>query len=337
VSTTIENAYETSGPWDGADLAATLGLPTGPLPSLIQLRAFVAAAELGSVTDAAAVTSMSQPAVSQSIAALEEVLGVVLLDRLSRGVRPTPAGAQVLPQARAVLNAANDLLDAVRPFNGPLRGLVRIGVIPTVAPYLLPAALAILASAAPDLIPEIHEDRTPRLREALADGSIDVALLAAPAGDRLESLPLYDEEFQIVVPNGHAWAGRSDVTGVELSEADLLLLDEGHCLRDQALDVCRTAGHDPSTQPTRASSLGTLTQLVGSGLGVSLLPTTAVPVETRRAPVELATFAAPVPGRRIVLAYRGGSNRAKEWQTLAQVWRDAIAGSDLDVTVIDPA
>ena len=332
MTTTIGNPYALPGE---AGVAAAFGLPAGALPSLTQLRAFVAAADLGTVTDAATATGSSQPAISQSISALEDLVGVVLLDRLSRGVRPTPAGATLLPHARAVLAAATELLDAVRPFTGTLAGLVRIGVIPTVAPYLLPAVLGILTSAAPNLVPEIHEDRTPRLREALAEGSLDVALLAAPAGPRLTTIPLYDEDFHVVVPATHPWAGRIDITAAELSTANLLLLDEGHCLRDQALDVCRSAGRDPSTQPTRASSLGTLTQLVGSGLGISLLPASAVPVETRRAPVATADFVAPAPGRRIELAFRAGTNRSREWRVLADVWRDAIAGSDLAVRVID--
>jgi len=323
-------------PPDFENTASALGLPAGNLPSLSQLRAFVAAAELGTVTEAAAATGMSQPAVSQAISTLEATLGVSLLDRLSRGVRPTPAGEQVLPFAQTVLAAAGELLDSVHPFTAPLSGLVRIGVIPTVAPYLLPAVLAILRKAAPDLTPEIHEERTPRLRDALAEGSLDVGLLADPAGSRLTQLPLYDEPFSIVVPAKHPWAGRTDLTPADLIEADLLLLDEGHCLRDQALDVCRTTGHDPRTQATRASSLGTLVQLVGAGLGVSLLPASAVPVETRRAPVAMAEFAGVAPGRRIVLAYRAGSGRAREWAILGDLWRDAIAGSRLDVTVVDP-
>lgn len=228
--------------------------------------------------------------------------------------------------ARRVLDALDDLVDeaesARRPFTGPLH----LGVIPTVAPYVLPTLLRLVRDDYPELDLFVHEEQTHSLLDGLAAGRLDLLLLALPAGvTGVDEIPLYDEDFTLVVPEDDALAGHSDVPRSALRDLDMLLLDEGHCLRDQALDVCREVGGGEAGA-TRAASLPTLVQLVAGGLGVTLLPETAINVETRPgSQLAVAHFAAPAPYRRVGLVMRASTGRAAEFGRLAESLRGAMA------------
>ncbi|WP_042442202.1 LysR substrate-binding domain-containing protein [Streptacidiphilus jiangxiensis] len=292
-------------------------------PTVSQLRAFAAVAEHLHFREAAAALRMSQPALSGAVAALEDSLDVRLVERTTRKVLLTPVGERVADHARSVLGALQALTEEVeasrRPFTGPLH----LGVIPTIAPYLLPTVLRLARDRYPDLELHVHEERTHQLLDGLATGRLDLLLLALPAGGGLVDIPLYDEDFVLVTPPDHALAGRADVPRDVLLDLDVLLLEEGHCLRDQALDLCREVGAEPGA--TRAAGLSTLVQLVAGGLGVTLLPATAVPVEASRASaLSVTRFGAPAPGRRVGLAHRPSSPRTAEYQRFADSLRDAV-------------
>ncbi|MCX9191569.1 DNA-binding transcriptional regulator OxyR [Carbonactinospora thermoautotrophica] len=294
-------------------------------PTITQLRAFLAVAELLHFRDAAAALGMSQPALSNAIASLEENLGAQLVERTTRRVLLTPAGERIAHHARRVLDALDDLVEAAHAARRPLTGPLNLGIIPTVAPYLLPALLRPLAKEFPDLAPQVFEEQTARLLDGLLNGRLDVVILALPTElPGVTEIPLYDEDFVLVVQRGHKYDGAAGLPRRVLRDLDVLLLDEGHCLRDQTLDVCREAGLRRHSA-TRAASLSTLVQLVTSGLGVTLLPETAVPVETQRgAGLGVARFADPAPFRRIGLVYRSSSARGHEFAALADCVRRVV-------------
>lgn len=299
----------------------------GKQPSLAQLRAFAAVAEHLHFRDAAAGIGMSQPALSGAVSALEEALGVQLLERTTRRVLLSPAGERLAVRARAVLEAVGSLMDEAEAVRAPFTGVLRLGVIPTVAPYLLPTVLKLVHERWPELDLQVHEEQTSTLLEGLGAGRLDLLLLAVPLGvPGVTELPLFDEDFVLVTPEDHWLGGRQDLPREVLRELHLLLLDEGHCLRDQALDVCREAGRtEGAPVTTTAAGLATLVQLVAGGLGVTLLPRTAVEVETGRAGrLKTGWFADPAPSRRIALAMRSGAARGGEFDEFAQALREAM-------------
>ncbi|MFH8294852.1 LysR substrate-binding domain-containing protein [Streptomyces sp. NPDC018059] len=298
----------------------------GKQPSLAQLRAFAAVAEHLHFRDAAAAIGMSQPALSGAVAALEEALGVQLLERTTRKVLLSPAGERLAVRVRAVLGEVEALLEEADAVKAPFTGALRLGVIPTVAPYLLPTVIALVHEEYPDLDLQVHEEQTSSLLEGLAAGRLDLLLLAVPLGvPGVTELPLFDEDFVLVTPLDHWLGGREGIPREALKELNLLLLDEGHCLRDQALDICREAGRADAPVTTTAAGLSTLVQLVAGGLGVTLLPRTAVRVETSRSNQLLTGyFADPAPTRRIALAMRTGAARAAEYEELARALRGAV-------------
>ncbi|WP_374194237.1 LysR substrate-binding domain-containing protein [Streptomyces sp. N35] len=302
------------------------GRTRGPSPA--QLRAFVAVAEQLHFRDAAAAIGMSQPALSGAVSALEDVLGVRLVERTTRKVLLTEAGERLAGRARAVLEAMDALVEEAEAVRGPFTGALRLGVIPTVAPYLLPTVLRLVRERYPTLDLQIHEEQTSSLVEGLAAGRLDLLLLAVPLGvPGLVELPLFDEDFVLVAPLGHELGGREGIPRAVLRELDLLLLGEGHCLRDQALEVCREAGRADAPVTTTAASLSTLVQLVAGGIGATLLPRTALDVETSRSSqLVTGTFASPAPSRRIALVARAGSARAEEYAELAEELREAVRG-----------
>ncbi|MFF3344269.1 hydrogen peroxide-inducible genes activator [Streptomyces sp. NPDC002779] len=296
------------------------------LPSLAQLRAFAAVAEHLHFRDAAAAIGMSQPALSGAVAALEETLGVTLLERTTRKVLLSPAGERLAVRARAVLDEVGALLAEAEAVRAPFTGVLRLGVIPTVAPYLLPTVLRLVHDRYPDLDLQVHEEQTASLVDGLNTGRLDLLLLAVPLGvPGVVELPLFDEDFVLVTPLDHRLGGRTGIGREALKELNLLLLDEGHCLRDQALDICREAGREDAPVTTTAAGLSTLVQLVAGGLGVTLLPRTAVKVETTRSNQLLTGyFSDPAPTRRIALAMRTNAARSAEYQELATSLRDAL-------------
>ena len=302
-------------------------------PTVVQLRGFAAVAHQRHFGAAADELSVTQPAVSAAIASLEASLGAKLFERSSRGVILTTLGEQLLPLAHQALAALNDLVaDAGRSgqvHHGPLR----LGVIPTVAPYLLPTILEAFGTRFPALVPEVTEAMTRALVEALESGSLDLLVMALPC-EKAETveLPLYWEEFVLLVHDRHRLAGARGLPTTTLQGLEVLLLEEGHCMRDQTIDVCRQAGATVG-QAAKMASLTTVSQLVAAGIGVTLLPASAVPVEVRE-PLSTAHFGgSPLPGRRVGMVHRRSSTRAGEYAELAEVLRGAIKSAGLPVLV----
>nr|WP_202036185.1 hydrogen peroxide-inducible genes activator [Streptomyces mexicanus] len=307
------------------------------MPSLSQLRAFAAVAEHLHFRDAAAAIGMSQPALSGAVSALEDSLGVTLVERTTRKVLLSPAGERLALRTRAVLEEVGALLEEAEAVRAPFTGVLRLGVIPTVAPYLLPTVLRLVHDRYPDLDLQVHEEQTANLLDGLAAGRLDLLLLAVPLGvPGVTELPLFDEDFVLVTPLDHPLGGREGIPREALKELNLLLLDEGHCLRDQALEICREAGREDAPVTTTAAGLSTLVQLVAGGLGCTLLPRTALKVETSRSNQLLTgSFAQPAPARRIALAMRTGAARAAEYRELAAALRTDLRA--LPVRVLDDA
>ncbi|GAA2287306.1 LysR substrate-binding domain-containing protein [Streptomyces atrovirens] len=303
-------------------------------PSFAQLRAFAAVAEHLHFRDAASAIGMSQPALSGAVSTLEETLGVTLVERTTRKVLLSPAGERLAVRAKAVLGEVDALMEEADALRAPFTGVLRLGVIPTVAPYLLPTILRLVRGRYPLLDLQVHEEQTANLLDGLAGGRLDLLLLAVPLGvPGVTEIPLFDEDFVLVTPLGHRLGGREGIPRAVLRELNLLLLDEGHCLRDQALDICREAGRADVPATTTAAGLATLVQLVAGGLGVTLLPRTAVQVETARSNRLLtARFTDPAPSRRIALAMRTGTVRAAEHKELAAALRAAMR--DLPVRMV---
>lgn len=286
-------------------------------PTIAGLRAFVAVAEKRQFSGAATALGVSQSTLSQALAALEAGLGTQLVERSTRRVFLTPQGAELLPHAQAVVEAADAFTAAAAGSADPLRAGMRLGLIPTVAPYVLPTVLAGIAERRPGLTLRVTEDQTERLLAVLREGALDAALIALPAETAgVTAIPIYDEDFVLALPPGHPLAGKRRVPATALADLPLLL-DEGHCLRDQALDVCHKAGVRAELANTRAASLATAVQCVTGGLGVTLIPQSAVPVEASRSRLGLAQFAAPRPGRRIGLVFRSSSGRDDSYRELA--------------------
>ncbi len=294
-------------------------------PTVAQLRAFVAVADFQHFREAAASLGVSQPTLSQSLANMEQRLGVTLIERNPRKVLVTADGAHLLPLAKQAVAAVDAFRTAALPDTW-LAGPLHVGVIPTVAPYLLPALLPSIGREAPDLQLHVHEDQTDRLLNALAAGSVDVAVLALPTSDtRVTTLPLYDEDFVVAVPARHAWDGANDITPTSLQDEQLLLLEEGHCLRDQVVEVCVQSGVTTAGEANaRAASLSTIVHLVSAGLGMTVLPASAVDAEARGARLGIATFMSPAPGRRIGLVWRKSSTRTEEFEDLADIIKRGV-------------
>jgi LysR family hydrogen peroxide-inducible transcriptional activator len=295
-------------------------------PTIAGLRAFVAVAEKRHFSSAATTLGVSQSTLSQSLAALETGLGARLIERSTRRVFLTAEGTQLLPRAQAVIETVDAFTAAAAGASDPLQGSMRLGLIPTVAPYVLPTVLAGLTQQMPALTLRVIEDQTERLLTALREGILDAALIALPAdAGGFTQVPIYEEDFLLAVPPGHPLSGKHRVPAAALAQLPLLLLDEGHCLRDQALDVCQKAGVRAELADTRAASLATAVQCVTGGLGVTLIPQTAAPVETARSKLGLARFATPRPGRRIGLVFRSSSGRDESYRRLAGIIGELIS------------
>lgn len=300
----------------------------GPLPcTLRQLQYAVAVADLASFRGAAERCLVSQPSLSAQVAELEGALGVRLFERDRRGVRVTAAGAELVERARRVLLDADELIEAARRHEDPLGGTLRIGVIPTVGPYLLPAAAPALHRALPKMTFEWTEEKTAVIARRVRAGELDAALLALVAevaGLAHEAVVV--DPFVLATPRGHRLArAQGPLRASELRGEPVLLLAEGHCLREQALAVCE--GARAEELGFRATSLPTLVQMVAAGAGVTLLPSIAAPYEARHAKLALRRFARPEPSRTIVLAWRRGAALEPVLLQVAEVMRRAAAGA----------
>jgi LysR family hydrogen peroxide-inducible transcriptional activator len=280
-------------------------MSSAPLPfTLRQLQYAIAVAETSSFRKAAERCRVAQPSLSAQIAELERSLGSQLFERDQRRVLVTPAGVELVERARRVLAAAGDLEGSARRHADPLSGTLRIGVIPTVAPYLLPDAVPALRKAFPKLFVAWSEEKTADLVPKVAAGDLDAALLARDAmTEGLESIEIGEDPFVLATPLHHALAkGGAGVTTEDLAGQRVLLLEDGHCLRDQALEVCATAHAEELG--FRATSLPTLVQMIAGAEAVTLLPRIAVATESRHAPMRIRTFEAPAPSRTLLLAWR---------------------------------
>jgi LysR family transcriptional regulator, hydrogen peroxide-inducible genes activator len=295
--------------------------------TLNELRYIVAVAEHRHFGKAARACCISQPTLSTQIKKLEEQLGVVLFERTNKSVRPTPVGDKVVRKARKVLDEIDEIRMLCRTDVQPLCGTRTLGVIPTLAPYLLPWLLPPLRRTYPALELVVVEDITERLIARLKEHSLDVAMVALPAsaGDLIE-LPLFDEPFHVACPAGHRLARARAVTLADLESEPILYLADGHCLRDQALAICGGAARDP-TGDFRATSLETLRQLVAAGLGFTLLPALAI-LEDQRDPAGVAVrpFAGTAE-RRIGMVCRATYPHLDEIDLLAQLVIDHLPAS----------
>lgn len=300
--------------------------------TLKQLRYFAALARHRHFGRAAEECHVSQPALSLQIQELEAVLGCQLVERRRNAVSLTQTGAEVAKRARRILLEANDLVDHARRRPGPLGGALDLGVIPSIAPYLLPAALPLLQKRHPDLDLRLRETQTATLLEEVLGGQLDVALLSLPVEQAgLETLALFDDPFLLAMP-----ASAELEPSQALSGETLLLLEEGHCLREQALSLCRLPQGGGRRQ-YGASSLSTIMQMVANGFGSTLLPAMALPVEIRSGmAVKLYRFSEPAPSRSIGLAWRRTSPRKADFEALAAILSEIARASQVNGEVAEP-
>ena len=285
------------------------------------LRYFDALARIEHFGRAAEACSISQPALSLQIRELEELIGAPLVERGGRQIRLTGLGEEFAGRSRAILRAVEELEDLGRAAHGPLAGRLRLGVIPTVAPYLLPDIIKALTRLYPGLDPRPREAITQKLIEDLTEGRLDVAIVALPISEpALEEVPLFDEEFVLVRPLEDA--GKPVPAADRLHEMRLLLLEEGHCFRDQALSVCNIR-QSSARELMEGSSLSTLVQMVGAGIGVTLIPQMAVDTETRSAAVCVSRFAGQRPARTIGMVWRRTNPLAAQFARISEIVRKA--------------
>ncbi|NJO53515.1 MAG: LysR family transcriptional regulator [Bacteroidales bacterium] len=312
--------------------------------SMRHLRYFEALARHGHFGRAAEACAISQPALSLQMKELEDLLGAPLIERSARQSRLTSLGEAFAVRARDILRAVDELGDLARASLSPFAGPLRIGVIPTVAPYLLPMIIQHLAACFPGLDLRPREAVTHRLVEGLNDGRLDAAIVALPLSEpALHEQPLFEEEFVLVRPRGEA---SKPVPNPEtLREMRLLLLEEGHCFRDQALSFCKMSASVPRNL-MEGSSLTTLVQMVGAGIGVTLIPEIAIAIETRSAAVSVARLGQPRPTRTLGMVWRRTNPLSDQFMHIAEIVRQAalaqgeLAQGDLaqdDLAHGDPA
>ena len=287
-------------------------------PTLRQLEYLVAVVDQRSFHRAARACGVSQPGLSGQIQQLESLLELRLLERDRRRVLVTPAGEEVVRRARLVLAEAHGLVEAAHALQRPLSGTLRLGVIPTIGPYLLPRVLAGVRRHHAELRLQLHEAQTDALVAQLTRGELDLLVLAleAPLGD-LETRPLFPDPFFVALPSDHRLARRRLLREADLRGEAVLLLDDGHCLRDQALAVCRARGAE-ELGDFRASSLTTLVEMVRGGAGLTLLPALTLDVVGRHEDLAIVPFAKPAPFRTVGLAWRRSSGRSAEYALLGE-------------------
>lgn len=294
--------------------------------TLKQLRYFDALARelhFGRAAEACAVT---QPALSMQIHELEQNLGLTLVERTRSGVQLTSKGKEIATRCARVLGDVRDLVAYAQHANQVLAGTLRLGVIPSVAPYLLPPLLPLLRDAYPDLELHVRETQTQPLTDELLEGKLDVLLLALPLKNPdLTNFPLFEDKFLLALPKDRKLSGRVRATKELVENERLLLLEEGHCLRDQALTYCSLQQVD-TVNTFGASSLATIVEMVSAGFGITLLPEISIGIEERGRDITLVRFVEPEPFRTIGLVWRSTSPRTKDFEELGrlvvQAWND---------------
>jgi LysR family hydrogen peroxide-inducible transcriptional activator len=295
--------------------------------SLKQLKYFDAVARTLHFGRAAELCAITQPALSMQVQELEKFLSVQLLERRRNGVMLTEGGKDIAQRAARVLADVRDIVDVARRQGDVLSGPLSLGVIPSIAPYILPQLLPAVRSAFPDLDLHIRETQTQLLTRELLDGQLDLLLLALPVEHPdIETIRLFDDRFLLAMAKSHRVSNRVRATSDLLKGDRLLLLEEGHCMRDQALAFCSLRRIE-SINTFGASSLSTLVQMVVNDLGMTLLPELAVPLEARRGEIHLMRFADPEPQRTIGLAWRRSSPRKRHFVELGKMIEAAKAGS----------
>ncbi|MBP2297583.1 hydrogen peroxide-inducible genes activator [Azospirillum picis] len=296
-----------------------------PLPTLRQLRYLVAVVDRRHFGQAAESCLVSQSTLSAGLQELEELLGATLVERTRRSVLPTPLGREIAERARQLLKGAEELVDITRSAADPMSGSLHLGVIPTIGPFLIPRVMPALRETFPRLRLYLREDQTARLLDQLNAGKLDAALLALPypTGD-LETEDIAEDHFSFVCPADHRLSGTDPTQPVAVPSEDLLLLEDGHCLRDHAMAACALDA-TPHNTAFQGTSLHTLVQMVANGLGVTLLPQMAVDSGILRGlDLTVRPLAGDRPGRRIALAWRRTSGRKETFQCLAAALREEM-------------
>jgi LysR family hydrogen peroxide-inducible transcriptional activator len=313
--------------------------------TLTELKYIVAVARERHFGRAADACFVSQPTLSVAVKKLEDELGVQLFERGSGEVTMTASGVRIVEQAKRVLKEAEHVKELAWQSKDPLAGPLRLGVIYTVGPYLLPGLVRQMIEDAPRMPLLLNENFTVRLLELLKNGEIDVAVLALPlpeAGVMIQ--PVYDEPFMVAIPRQHDWARRRQISSDDLKKETMLLLGTGHCFRDQVLQVCPEMSHfsadaEGMQKTFEGSSLETIRHMVASGLGVTVLPVTSVPEKTPRdSLIEYKPFSDPVPQRRVVLAWRKSFTRTRAIEVLrAAILKCPLPGvSKLATAAVEP-
>lgn len=295
------------------------------------LQYFIALAELRHFRKAAERCHVSQPTLSTQIKKLEEQLGTDLIERNSRQVMLTPIGERILERARIIVAETAAIRQLARDADDPFAGTLSLGVFPTLAPYLLPHVIPTLRRKFPKLTLRLFEEKTEQVMAMLSSGTVDAILLALPLDDdQLHVEPLFDEPFVLVLPTDHPLAQSPTVSLGDLQSQQLLLLEDGHCLRQHALDVCQLAGAKEKLD-FQASSLETLRYMVAAGSGVTLMPILATkPPVTKTDNVVARAFSAPQPQRTIAMAWRKSSLREELLIAIAEVFKS------IDRHLLDP-
>ena len=298
-------------------------LPASSMPTLRQLQFLIALRAEGSFVGAAEAVGVTQPTLSAGIKDLETALGVTLVERGRTGAVLTPAGEDAAERAARAMGEVEELVRTVQAAGEPFSGTFRLGAIPTIAPFLLPRALPLLKKKFPRLRLQMREDLTHRLVEQLRARTLDAALIGLPyEAHGIATLPIAEDEFLFLGPEDHPLAKRNDLKPEQLRQEELLLLEDGHCLREHALSACRLAPSKRSSE-VGATSLHTLVQMVAGGMGVTLLPKIAAEAgATAGAHVAMRPFAKPVMGRAIGVAWREHCAREDEARMLADVLRE---------------
>lgn len=287
--------------------------------SLKQLRYFDAVARTGHFGKAAEQCAVTQPALSMQIQDLERELGTQLLERGRKGVILTESGREIAARAAQVLTDIRDMVDCARRQGSVPSGPLHLGVIPSIAPYILPPLLPLIREHYPDLDLHLRETQTQHLVRELLDGRLDLLLLGLPVDDpNIETVRLFDDRFLLAISKARRVAKRMRATPQMVQQDRLLLLEEGHCMRDQTLAVCNLQRVD-NLDTTGASSLSTIVQMVANGLGITLLPELSLDIESRHGAIQVIPFAEPQPRRIIGLAWRRSSPRKQHFVELGKL------------------